>query len=135
MKKKITLALFLTISLVQSQIPNGYYDSANGSNYELKTQLFEIINNHIDQGYNALDDFYTIHDIDIYYENDNSILDIYSENPLGTDPYNFSPDNSCGNYSSEGDCYNKEHLVPQSIFGSNYPMRSDAHQVLSLIHI
>ena len=130
MKKKITLALFLTISLVQSQIPNGYYDSANGSNYELKTQLFEIINNHIDQGYNALDDFYTIHDIDIYYENDNSILDIYSENPLGTDPYNFSPDNSCGNYSSEGDCYNKEHLIPQSIFGSNYPMRSDAHQVI-----
>ncbi len=130
MKKKITLALFLTISLVQSQIPNGYYDSANGSNYELKTQLFEIINNHIDQGYNALDDFYTIHDIDIYYENDNTILDIYSENPLGTDPYNFSPDNSCGNYSSEGDCYNKEHLVPQSIFGSNYPMRSDAHQVI-----
>jgi hypothetical protein len=57
MRKKITLALFLTISLVQSQIPNGYYDSANGSNYELKTQLFEIINNQIDQGYNALDDF------------------------------------------------------------------------------
>ena len=130
MKKKITLVLFLTISLGQSQIPNGYYDSASGSNYELKTQLFEIINNHIDQGYNALDDFYTTNDTDIYYENDNTILDIYSENPLGTDPYNFSTEDSCGNYLSEGDCYNKEHIIPQSTFGSNYPMKSDAHQVL-----
>ena len=130
MIKKITLILFLTVALVQSQIPNGYYDSATGNDYELKTQLFEIINNHNDQGYNALDDFYITNDIDVYYENDNTILDIYSENPSGADPYNFSTENSCGNYSSEGDCYNKEHIIPQSVFGSNYPMRSDAHQVL-----
>jgi endonuclease I len=130
MIKKITLILFSTVTLVQSQIPNGYYDSATGYDYELKTQLFEIINNHNDQGYNALDDFYIINDIDVYYENDNTILDIYSENPSGTDPYNFSTENSCGNYSFEGDCYNKEHIIPQSVFGSNYPMRSDAHQVL-----
>lgn len=130
MIKKITLILFFTTSLVQSQIPNGYYDTATGNDYELKSQLFEIINNQIDQGYNALDDFYITNDIDIYYENDNTILDIYSENPSGTDPYNFSIDNSCGNYSVEGDCYNKEHIIPQSVFGSNYPMRSDAHQVI-----
>ena len=58
MIKKISLILFLTVTSVQSQIPNGYYDSATGYDYELKTQLFEIINNHNDQGYNALDDFY-----------------------------------------------------------------------------
>ena len=108
MIKKITLILFLSLSLVQSQIPNGYYDSATGNDYELKSQLFEIINNHNDQGYNALDDFYITNDIDVYYENDNTILDIYSEIPSGPDPYNFSTDNSCGNYSTEGDCYNKE---------------------------
>lgn len=130
MKKIIILILILTAQLTQSQIPEGYYDSATGVNYELKSQLYEIINNHNDQGYNALDDFYIIHDIDNYYENDNTILDIYSENPSGTDPYNFSAENSCGNYSSEGDCYNKEHIIPQSIYGSGYPMRSDAHQVL-----
>ena len=130
MRKKLTLFLLLSTSLIHSQIPNGYYDSAIGSNYELKTQLYEIINNHNDQGYNALDDFYTINDIDIYFENDNTILDIYSENPFGLDPYNFSTENSCGNYSIEGDCYNKEHIIPQSAFGSSYPMRSDAHQVL-----
>lgn len=130
MKKIIILILILTAQLTQSQIPEGYYDSATGVNYELKSQLYEIINNHNDQGYNALDDFYIIHDIDNYYENDNTILDIYSENPSGTDPYNFSTEDSCGNYSSEGDCYNKEHIIPQSVYGSGYPMRSDAHQVL-----
>ena len=130
MIKNITLVLFLTTVSVLSQIPNGYYDSATGYDYELKTQLFEIINNHNDQGYNALDDFYITNDIDVYYENDNTILDVYSENPSGTDPYNFSTENSCGNYSDEGDCYNKEHIIPQSVFGSNFPMRSDAHQVL-----
>ena len=36
----------------------------------LNQQLFEIINNQIDQGYNALDDFYITNDIDTYYEND-----------------------------------------------------------------
>ena len=130
MRKKIALIFIFTLSLVHSQAPDGYYDSATGVNYELKSQLYEIINNHSDQGYNSLDDFYTNYDIDNYYENDNTILDIYSENPVGPDPYNFTAENSCGNYSSEGDCYNKEHIIPQSVYGSNYPMRSDAHQVL-----
>ena len=53
MIKKLTLILIFTTSLVQSQIPNGYYDTATGNGYELKSQLFEIINNQIDQGYNA----------------------------------------------------------------------------------
>jgi endonuclease I len=130
MRKKIALIFIFTLSLAHSQVPDGYYDSATGVNYELKSQLYEIINNHSDQGYNSLDDFYTNYDFDNYYENDNTILDIYSENPVGPDPYNFTAENSCGNYSSEGDCYNKEHIIPQSVYGSNYPMRSDAHQVL-----
>ena len=67
MIKKISLILFLTVTSVQSQIPNGYYDSAVGYDYELKTQLFEIINNHNDQGYNALDDFYITNDIDVIF--------------------------------------------------------------------
>ena len=50
MKKIIILILILTAQLTQSQIPEGYYDSASGVNYELKSQLYEIINNHNDQG-------------------------------------------------------------------------------------
>jgi len=131
MKKTIFILYVLLSSNMFSQIPEGYYDSATGSGYELKTQLFNIINNHNDQGYNSLDDFYINNELDNYYENDNTILDIYSENPTNSDPYNFNPINdACGNYSSEGDCYNKEHVIPQSVFGSNYPMRSDAHHVI-----
>jgi hypothetical protein len=59
-------------------------------------------------------------DIDKFYENDGSVLDMYSENPAGVDPYNYSitATQRCGNYSNEGDCYNREHIIPQSVFSS-----------------
>jgi endonuclease I len=54
---------------------------------------------------------------------------MYSENPSGTDPYTYSAGTTqrCGTYSVEGDCYNREHIIPQSTFGSAAPMVSDAH--------
>ena len=58
-------------------------------------------------------------------------MDIYSENPYGDDPYNFTPsDDECGNYSQEGDCYNKEHIIPKSVFNEESPMQGDAHHLL-----
>lgn len=140
-KKLLYTFIFLATATAFAQIPAGYYDSATGTGYTLKTQLFQIINTsddglsteyfHTDQGYNAMDGFITQYDIDNYYENDNTILDPYSENPNGTDPYTFTPStDECGNYSSEGDCYNKEHVIPQSVFSQGLPMRSDAHHLL-----
>ena len=41
-----------------SQIPNGYYNNATGTGYVLKTQLYNIINQQNDQGYNAIDGFF-----------------------------------------------------------------------------
>jgi len=74
---------------------------------------------------------YVTTDTDSYYENDGTVLDMYSENPNGTDPYNYNHNvNRCGNYSQEGDCYNREHLMPQSWFGSAQPMKSDIHHVV-----
>ena len=114
-----------------SQIPNGYYNNATGNGYVLKTQLYNIINQQNDQGYSAIDGFFRNYDLDNYYENNNTILDIYSENPDGQDPYNFTPFNDeCGNYSVEGDCYNKEHIIPKSVFNENTPMQGDAHSLL-----
>ena len=56
---------------------------------------------------------------------------MYSENPSGTDPYFYTHgDLQCGNYSGEFDCYNREHIVPQSVFNEGYPMRSDIHFVV-----
>lgn len=131
MKNIYTFLITLCFNFGFTQIPNGYYDTATGSGYTLKTQLYNIINNQTDQGYNAMDNFFLSNDLDQYYENDNTILDIYSEHPLDADPYNFNPQvDECGNYTGEGDCYNKEHIVPQSVFNDANPMDGDAHNLL-----
>ena len=139
--KKIFLTFFIIVSLFSfaqetvtqetNTIPPGYYATATGTGYVLKTQLYNIIKNHNDQGYGGLYTTYLTSDIDNVFENDGTILDMYSENPTGTDPYNFTTGTAqrCGNYNSEGDCYNREHIIPQSIFNSNSPMVSDAHFV------
>lgn len=131
MKYRFCLLIILCFGFGFAQIPSGYYDTATGSGYTLKTQLYNIINNQNDQGYNAMDIFFLSNDLDQYYENDNTILDIYSEHPSGADPYNFTPQtDECGNYNNEGDCYNKEHVVPGSVFSNNSPMDGDAHNLL-----
>ena len=129
MRKTYYLFLF-AISLGFAQIPNGYYTTATGTGLALKTKLYTIIStNTTDQGYAGLYVTYQNSDKDNYYEIDGTVLDMYSERPTATDPYNFSlgATQRCGNYSAEGDCYNREHIIPQSFFNSNTPMVSDAH--------
>lgn len=133
MKYIYSILLTLTLSVSFSQIPSNYYDSANSlTGFTLKTELKNIITSgHSDQGYDALYFAYVTTHSDNYYENDGSVLDFYSENPSGTDPYYFTHgNNQCGNYTGENDCYNREHIVPQSSFNENYPMRSDVHHVI-----
>lgn len=130
MKHLYLLFLFVT-TFSFAQAPSNYYDTATGSGYILKTQLRDIITaGHSDQGYAGLWTGYATTDRDNYYEFDNTILDIYSEFPSGADNYNYTySTNQCGNYSSEGDCYNREHLVPQSSFSEASPMKNDIHHV------
>ncbi|MGX7668483.1 endonuclease [Flavobacterium pedocola] len=143
MKKIFTIFSILSVVAGFAQIPSGYYTSANGSGYALKTQLKKIIDNvndglasehlHSDQGYPALWNLYTQSAWrDNYYENNSSLLDIYSEKPAGADSYEYtSTSQQCGSYSGEGDCYNREHLVPQSYF-DNFavdPMKNDPFHV------
>lgn len=135
MKIYYTFLLVLLSALTFAQAPANYYINATGTGYTLKSQLRTIITNgHNDQGYNALWTLYTTTAFrDNFYENDGSLLDLYSENPAGIDPYNFTSTNSqCGNYNSEGDCYNREHLVPQSYFDGfeTNPMRNDPFHVV-----
>ena len=127
MKKSLLLFAFIGF-LANAQAPAGYYNAANGlSGAALKTALSTIITNgHQDKGYNGLWTGYKTTDIDKNYENDGSILDIYSEKPTTTDPYKYTPvTNQCGTYSVEGNCYNREHIVPQSLFNEASPMVSD----------
>jgi hypothetical protein len=70
--------------------PSGYYVTTQGlTGYALKTELHNIIKTHISQGYSAIWGFYDIASRDKYYENDNSILDMYSENSAAKDSYNY----------------------------------------------
>ena len=129
MKKIYSFVMLLCITVCMAQIPAGYYNTATSTGYTLKTQLYNIIKGHTDNGYGGLYTTYQTSDVDNFYENDGTVLDMYSEKPNGTDPYNYSTGSTqrCGSYSSEGDCYNREHIIPQSTFGSSAPMVSDAH--------
>ena len=145
--KQLYILFIIISSFCYGQIPSNYYDSANGlSGYALKTELKNIVSNgHQARTYDQLYDGVGISGSNGYidthsdvavssgnmYENDGTILDMYSENPLGADPYNYTHgNNQCGNQMAEGDCYNREHLVPQSSFNSAFPMQSDIHHVI-----
>ncbi|MEZ4796272.1 MAG: endonuclease [Flavobacteriaceae bacterium] len=147
MKQFYTVLFTIITTTVFAQIPANYYDSADGlSGFALKTELKNIITNgHITRTYDQLYDGNGISGSNGYidthsdvavssgnnYENDGTILDFYSEDPSGNDPYNYTHgNNQCGNQMAEGDCYNREHLIPQSAFGSAYPMYSDIHHVI-----
>ncbi|MCA6068735.1 endonuclease [Chryseobacterium sp. RG1] len=130
--KRILFSLLFSFAFINAfaQIPTGYYNGTTGlTGAALKSKLNLIITNgHIDHGYGGLWSGYQTTDRDYYYENDGTILDIYSENANGTDPYTFTyGTNQCGSYSTEGNCYNREHVVPQSLFNSNSPMVADIH--------
>lgn len=136
MKKNFTLIALLSFLIGVAQIPTGYYNTATGTGYTLKTQLYNIIKNNTNTSstanYAGLWTLYTQTAFrDNYYENDASLLDVYSEIPTGADSYEFtSTTQQCGTYAAEGGCYNREHTIPQSVWSSAYPMYSDAHFVL-----
>ncbi|HRP88595.1 MAG TPA: endonuclease [Edaphocola sp.] len=118
-----------------AQAPSNYYNGTQGlTGYALKTKLSQIISNgYIVKSYGELYNGYKTTDRDYYYENDGTILDMYSEKPNGVDAYDYSATSTgdrCGNYSSEGDCFNREHIIPQSLFNSASPMKSDINFVV-----
>ncbi len=123
-----TFFSFITI-LVFCQIPDGYYDSAEGKyGQELRVALYNIIKTNVTPiTYSELWDAYPRTD----KKPNGKVWDIYSDIPNGTPPYEFTFfTNQCGNYSSEGDCYNREHTVPASWFNDASPMYSDLFHVL-----
>src|SRR4051812_27032158 len=105
MKALFTLLFISTICV--AQIPPGYYNSAQGlAGNALKIALHNIIKNHTQLTYNALWTAYPKTD----KKANGKVWDIYSDVPSGTPPYEYTfITDQCGNYSVEGDCYNREH--------------------------
>lgn len=132
MKKLYTLILLSIAIIGFAQPPAGYYNSATGTGYTLKTQLYNIIKNHDDKGYAGLYTTYLTSDKDFFYENNGTVLDMYTEKPTGTEceyTYGVNQDDGSGG-TAECQKYNREHLIPQSVFSSATPMYSDAHFVV-----
>lgn len=127
---KIFLSLFIGFLTFNAfaQIPNGYYNDAQGlSGAQLKTALSNIIDNHNVQSYDAL----WIHFESTDPKPNGKVWDMYSDVPGGTPPYEFNfGDDQCGNYGGEGDCYNREHSFPKSWFNDASPMYTDLFQVV-----
>ena len=66
MKKLYVLLLILSASIGFAQIPSGHYSTATGTGYTLKTQLYNIIKGHTDNGYAGLYTTYQTSDIDSF---------------------------------------------------------------------
>jgi endonuclease I len=126
-KNKIHLYLLLityTFHLnILAQVPNNYYSDATGKKgYELKTALHNIIKDHNQQTYASLWAHFNSTDA----KTDGKVWDMYTDIPNGTPFYTFTfTTDQCGNYSAEGDCYNREHSWPKSWFNDGYPMYTD----------
>jgi endonuclease I len=111
-----------------------YYASADLlDGYELKTALHEILKaNTEEKTLDDISDFFVTNSLDKYYENDDTILDLYSENPNSADSYNFTPaTNLCGSETveSEGTCYVRGHIFPSDWFDGDGPMETDIHHI------
>ena len=119
--------LFFTVSF--SQIPQGYYATATGTGYTLKTQLFNIINQHNVVSYSpGLWNLYPLSDV----RSDGKVWDIYStcNFTFGTGTGGNQDQGSGGN--SECQFFNREHTFPKSWFGGviGTAMYSDAFHVM-----
>jgi len=119
--------LILGSDISYCQPPPGYYDDAQGKvGEELRFALQDIIKDHEIQSNSSLWlHFYTTDD-----KEDGTVWDMYSDVPGGTPAYVFTfGDDQCGNYSGEGDCYNREHSFPKSWYNDQLPMNTDLFHV------
>lgn len=134
--RSFLLAVLCCSFFSYAQIPGNYYDGVVGlSGYSLKSQLHKIISTRtITWNYSDLPSFYDQTDVDHHYDyhatNYTYLLDMYSNNPAGTTAYHYTSSQLIGPTTGEGDGYNREHMMPQSSFNSNYPMYSDLFFVI-----
>lgn len=119
MKKPFLLFLLIATLTGFAQIPNGYYNAANGkTGDELKVALHDIIKGHHVVSYSGLLNAFAYTDC----KPNGKIWDIYSN-------YEYSLSGNCGVYEHEGDCWNREHTWPQSWFNEQNTPRSDLFHV------
>ncbi len=114
--------LFVTGTL-SAQVPSGYYAGAEGKRgSELKTALFQIIKDPQVVPYADLWEVFLLTDS----QKNNKVWDMYSDNPEKGAEYLYDFRNDrCGSYRREGDCYNREHILPKSWIKGSELLESD----------
>lgn len=130
-----------------SEYSKNYYASFEGKRgkdlfEEIYRKQKQLAAQNIQSGANGYSQLYVTYNlafIDRYFEQDGTILDIYSEVENGKDPYKFKPgyyegsgslgSNPGSSSKGEGYKYNREHMIPQSWFGKDSLTRNDAHFV------
>lgn len=122
-----TLLGIVAWQVATAQPPPGYYAPAQGlTGQALAQALHDIISGHAVQSNASLWTHFQSTDA----RQDGFVWDIYSDIPGGVPPYVYAFGvDQCGTYNSEGDCYNREHTVPQSWFNSAAPMNTDLFHV------
>ena len=122
-KKLILTQFFLCVALMANAVNLGtYYSAAKGKKGSaLKTALAGIIyKSSAAVSYSGLKTAYTYTDV----RSDGYLYDMYSNTTSYTPGSAFA-----SSYSKEGDGYNREHTIPQSIFSEESPMVSDLFHV------
>ena len=116
-------------------IPASYYSTVTTQrSAALKTVLYSKILGHTSIAYgsgsctNCVWSAYTTTDV----QPSGKVWDVYSTRFDQASPYEYTMlTNQCGTYSTEGNCYNREHSFPQSWFNSASPMVSDMFHILA----
>ncbi len=118
MKKLVLCSLLFVAVVMYAEAPAGYYAAAEGKTGEaLRNALCGVIDGHKSVGYDGLYNVYPESDA----TPDGKVWDMYSK-------CNFDFSDEGSNQKKVCDCYNREHSVPQSWFGSG-DMKSDLFNV------
>lgn len=121
MRGVLTTALICAALSAAAQDYAAYYSDATGKKgATLKTALSYIINPHTQRSYKDLWTDFRSTDA----RPDGKVWDMYS----AVTNYTFGTDQA-GNYSKEGDVYNREHSFPKSWFNDEYPMYTDLYHL------
>lgn len=128
MKKNYTFLLLLFSVLCFAQIPTGYYNTATGTGYVLKTNLYNKIKDHTTLSYTpGLWNLYPSSDA----KATGKVWDIYSNCnfTFGSVSSGGNQDNGTGG-TAECQLFNREHTFPKSWFDDASPMYTDAFHVM-----
>lgn len=117
--RAMLFALAFAIPQIGLAVDATYYSDLDGkSDSDLRTALTSLTTS---KHTTTLGYDWTFDGIDIV---DGTLEDIYS-----TCNWSTTGSDQCGVYSSVCDCYNREHVVPQSLFNEVSPQKGDRHHL------